>query len=119
MNDYNGYINFINELNSLNPLNHLNVLHDMNDDMNVIKDDMLLHEFVHQAPAERGLLAQERLDPFDENDDNFYKNYRFCKESVRRIGNLFYPEGENVNDRGFPLTSEQVDKRNGTFAIFL
>ena len=107
MNDYNDYMNFI---NLQNPLNHLNVIHDMNDNMNAIEDDMLLHDFVYRAPAERGLLAQERQDPFDENDDNFYKNYRFCKESVRRIVELFYPDGENVNNRGLPLTPEQVYK---------
>ena len=38
---------------------------------------------------------------------DFYKRYRFCKESVQRLANLLFPE-DPVNNRGLPFTHIQV-----------
>ena len=38
---------------------------------------------------------------------DFYKRYRFCKQSVHRLANLVFPE-DPVNNRGLPFTHIQV-----------
>ena len=76
--------------------------------VNIIDDDVLDQELHRRNFVDRNALLEYRFDPFRLSDFCFYQHFRFCKESVRQLVDLLYPDGENVNNRGLPYTPTQV-----------
>ena len=76
--------------------------------VNFLDDNDIDQEMNRRGLGHRLDLYNDRFDPFTLNDDAFYKNYRFCEPSARRLVNLLYPDRENETRRGLPFTPTQV-----------
>lgn len=78
---------------------------DLLEDLDVMDEQDFIEQNHPNAP-----VFNERFDPLELSDREFYTRYRFCKNSVEnRLVPLLYPDGIRAeNNQGQPFSPIQV-----------